>query len=181
MPDRGSILEIASGSGEHGVFFQQNFSGIVWQSSDPELAHRKSISAWIDHYDLKMKMPQPIDLDVQRRPWPLDEQLLLTLKGVVCINMIHISPWSCTKALFEALNDLLINDYFLMLYGPFTINGTHTSQSNVIFDRSLRNQNSSWGLRDLEDVKKLAFKYGFIKINVIQMPANNYSIILTRI
>ncbi len=177
LPKRGSILELASGSGEHGVEFQKRFPSINWQTSDPEPSHRKSISAWIDKYGLSTKMPQPINIDVEVKPWPLTPTLISELKRVVCINMIHISPWTCTKALFKESGNLLKKEQLLMLYGPFKRNGLHTSESNSLFDESLKRQNSTWGIRNLEDVNQVAMKNGFTQEAVIQMPANNLSLI----
>ena len=171
------ILEIASGSGEHGVFFQKKFPSITWQTSDPELLHRKSINSWIKHEELFSKMPEPLDIDVEMRPWPITEKLKSLIKGIVCINMIHISPWTCTKALFEESKSYLDPNYFLMLYGPFLQKNSQTSQSNLIFDQSLKHQNPLWGLRQLEEVNKLAIENGFKQDNIIEMPANNLSVI----
>ena len=113
------LLEIASGSGEHAVFFQKKFPSITWQTSDPELVHRKSIISWIMHEGLYSKMPEPLDLDVEMRPWSINNRLGALIKGIVCINMIHISPWSCTRSLFEESKKYLDQSNFLMLYGPF--------------------------------------------------------------
>ena len=93
---RGFILEIGSGSGEHGVIFQKNFPEITWQSSDPELIHRNSISSWIDHAELNLKMPQPLDIDVEKIPWKIPSELILSLQGIISINMIHIASVSYT-------------------------------------------------------------------------------------
>ena len=112
------FLEIASGSGQHGVFFQKKFPSIIWQTSDPELMHRKSINSWIKHEGLSSKMPEPLDIDVEKHPWPINNQLSSLIKGIVCINMIHISPWTCTKALFEQSKNYLDQNDFLMIYGP---------------------------------------------------------------
>ena len=95
---KGSVLEIGSGSGEHGVFFQKRFPGIIWQTSDPVLVHRKSISSWIEHEDLFEKMPQPLEIDVDKTPWKVPLELAQSLKGIVSINMIHVAKWSCTVA-----------------------------------------------------------------------------------
>jgi len=170
-------LEIASGSGEHGVFFQKKFPSIIWQSSDPELEHRKSINSWINHEELCSKMPEPLDLDVEMRPWPITQQLRTLIKGIVCINMIHISPWSCTKALFEESKIYLDQNNFLMLYGPFLRKEKQTTESNLMFDQSLKLQNPLWGIRNLENVNDIAFKNEFKLDNVIDMPANNLSVI----
>ena len=171
------ILEIASGSGEHGVFFQKKFPSITLQTSDPELVHRKSINSWIMHEGLYSKMPKPLDIDVEMRPWSITNQLGALIKGIVCINMIHISPWSCTRSLFEESKKYLDQCNFLMLYGPFLRKEKQTSESNLNFDQSLKMQNPLWGLRNLENVNDIAFKNGFKLDNVIDMPANNLSVI----
>lgn len=171
------LLEIASGSGEHGVFFQKKFPSITWQTSDPELVHRKSINSWIMHEGLYSKMPKPLDIDVEMRPWSISNQLGALIKGIVCINMIHISPWSCTRSLFEESKKYLDQCNFLMLYGPFLRKQKQTSESNLNFDQSLKMQNPLWGLRNLENVNDIAFKNGFKLDKVIDMPANNLSVI----
>ena len=171
------LLEIASGSGEHGVFFQKKFPSITWQTSDPELVHRKSINSWIMHEGLYSKMPEPLDLDVEMRPWSITNRLVALIKGIVCINMIHISPWSCTRSLFEESKKYLDQCNFLMLYGPFLRKEKQTSESNLNFDQSLKIQNPLWGLRNLEDVNVIASENGFNLDNVIDMPANNLSVI----
>ena len=98
----GSVLEIGSGSGEHGVFFQKRFPGIIWQTSDPELVHRKSISSWIEYEDLTKKMPQPLEIDVEIIPWKIPLKLANSLQGIVSINMIHVARWSCTCLLYTS-------------------------------------------------------------------------------
>ena len=177
LQSRGFILEIGSGSGEHGVGFQKCFPEITWQTSDPELIHRNSISSWIDYEELNLRMPQPLDIDVEKIPWEIPSELLLSIQGIISINMIHIASWSCTKSLFKESGKLLKNGQFLMLYGPFKIAGKHISQSNELFDISLIMQNESWGVRDLGEVSEEANKNDFIEEELIRMPANNFSVI----
>ena len=177
IPDKGVLLEIASGSGEHGVFFQRYFPSITWQTSDPELVHRKSIISWIVHEGLSSKMPEPLNIDVEQRPWPITTQLRTLIRGIVCINMIHISPWSSTIALFEQSKEYLHQNHFLMLYGPFFRKDKPTCESNLNFDRSLKSQNPLWGLRYLERVNEIAINNGFEQKKIIEMPANNLSVI----
>ena len=174
---KGVLLELASGSGEHGVFFQKIFPTITWQTSDPKLLHRKSIISWIAHHQLSMKMPEPLDIDVEKRPWPITNKLKSLIKGIVCINMIHISPWSCTKALFEESKNILKKNHFLMLYGPFLRKDKQISEGNFNFDLSLKMQNPLWGIRHLEKVNEIALNNGFDQQNIIEMPANNLSVI----
>ena len=178
---KGTILEIGSGSGEHGVFFQKSFPEIIWQTSDPELVHRKSISSWIEYEELSKKMPQPLELNVEKIPWRIPLKLAHSLQGIVSINMIHIAKWTCTVALFRESGKLLNKGQFLILYGPFKIGNKHTSQSNYFFDNSLKMKNYLWGIRDLEAVSDEAKENGFFQEKIIKMPANNYSIIYTKV
>jgi hypothetical protein len=177
----GSILEIGSGSGEHGVFFQKRFPGIIWQTSDPDLLHRKSIISWINYEDLNKKMPHPLELDVENIPWEVPLKLTYSLQGIVSINMIHVAKWSCTVALFKGAGRLLKKEQFLMLYGPFKIANKHMSQSNYSFEKFLKLQNDHWGIRNLEKVTNETKKNGFLQEDIIKMPANNISIIYRKI
>ncbi len=177
MPQNGSVLEIGSGSGEHGVYFQKRFPEVTWQTSDPNPIYRESIKDWINFQCLTRIMPQPIDINVNTRPWQLNSSIKSTLRGIVCINMIHIAPWECTLNLLEESGALLKRKGFLMLYGPFKKNGKHTSKSNFLFNQSLKEKNSSWGIRDLEEVIKNARSNRLEINNIIQMPANNHSLI----
>jgi len=174
-------LEIGSGSGEHGVAFQKRFPKIIWQTSDPELLHRKSISSWIEHEDLTKKMPQPLEIDVEKIPWKIPLRLAHSLQGIVSINMIHVAEWSCTVALFREAGKLLNKGQFLLLYGPFKICNTHTSESNYFFDNSLKMQNDLWGIKNLEEVCDESKKNGFSKEDIISMPADNFSIIYRKV
>ena len=175
------ILEIGSGSGEHGVFFQKRFPEIIWQTSDPDLLHRKSIISWIEYEELNEKMPQPLELDVENIPWEIPWNLAHSLQGIVSINMIHVAQWSCTIALFKGAGKLLKSGQFLMLYGPFKIGNKYTSQSNYFFDNSLKMQNEFWGIRNLEEVGDEGKKNGFLQEHIITMPANNFSIIYRKV
>ena len=173
LPEHGAVLEIASGSGEHAITFQQRFPGILWQASDSDPEHCKSINAWIEHECLSDQMPHALCLDVLDSPWPLPKQIRVELKVVVAINLIHISPWTCCKSLIEKASENLPIGGRLILYGPFRRNGSHTSLSNETFDQSLRDRNPLWGVRDLEAVEKLCFDLEFKNMHVQELPANN--------
>jgi len=177
----GLILEIGSGSGEHGVIFQKRFPDIIWQTSDPNLLHRKSIISWIEFEELNKKMPQPLELNVEKVPWKLPLKLVNSLQGIVSINMIHVAQWNCTIELFKGAGKILKKGQFLFLYGPFKICNRHTSISNYFFDNSIKMKNDLWGIRNLEDVCNEAKKNGFIQENIIKMPANNFSIIYKKV
>ena len=178
---KGFVLEIGSGSGEHGVEFQKRFPEIIWQTSDPELEHRKSIISWIDYEKLNIKMPKPLEIDVTKSPWPIPFKLLDNLQVIISINMIHIAPWECTQALFKESGKLLNYGKYLILYGPFKIENKHVSESNNFFDKSLKIQNKDWGVRNLEDVNKVALINGFQQKQLIKMPANNLTLIYKKI
>ena len=173
LPDQGAVLEIASGSGEHAVTFQRRFPGVVWQASDPDPSHCKSINAWIAHECLSDVMPPALQLDVLDRPWLIPKRTCVELKVVVAINLIHIAPWSCCQSLVEQASEHLPIGGRFILYGPFRRNGFHTSLSNEAFDQSLRERNPSWGVRDLESVETLCSKVGFNNMQFIELPANN--------
>ena len=177
----GFILEIGSGSGEHGVAFQKCFPGITWQTSDPKLIHRNSISSWIDYEELNFKMPEPLDINVEKTPWEIPSECLHSMQGIISINMIHIATWECTKSLFSESCKLLKNGRFLMIYGPFKIGKKHISQSNELFDCSLKMKNKFWGVRDLGEVSEEANRNGFIREELIAMPANNFSVIYRKV
>ena len=181
IKQNGSILEIGSGSGEHGIFFQKRFPEIIWQTSDPDLVHRRSISSWIKFEELNKKMPQPLSIDVNKIPWKIPSNLAQSLQGIVSINMIHVAAWNSTVALFRESGKLLNKGRFLVLYGPFKIDNKHTSQSNYCFDMSLKIQNDLWGIRDVEEVSEEAKKNDFFQEDIINMPANNLSIIYRKI
>ena len=174
LPKRGTVLEIASGTGQHVINFAKAFSGLTWQPSDPDAELRESIALRVRDEQLPNVNP-PIDLDVTRLPWPLR-----TADAALCINMIHVAPWSATLALFEGANALLPAQHVLFLYGPYRRFGAHTSESNAQFDSDLRAQNAEWGLRDLEAVSELAHRAGFALTEVVEMPANNFSVIFKR-
>ena len=174
-------MEIGSGSGEHGVVFQKRFPEIIWQTSDPDLLHRKSIISWIEYEELKKKMPQPLELDVLNIPWEIPLKSAYSLQGIVSINMIHIAKWTCTIALFKRAGKLLKVGQFLFLYGPFKIGNKHTSKSNYFFDNSLKMQNYLWGIRNIEKVTEVAKKNGFLREEIVSMPANNFSVIYRKV
>ncbi len=178
---KGFVLEIGSGSGEHAVEFQKRFPELIWQTSDPELNHRKSIISWIDHEKLNIKMPEPLEIDVTKIPWPISRKLVNSLQLIISINMIHIAPWECTESLFKESGRLLNYGKFIILYGPFKIKDEHISPSNELFDKSLKNQNNAWGVRNLEEVNQEAIINGFRQKQLLRMPANNFTLIYEKL
>ena len=150
------------------------------QASDPDPDHRASINAWIQHQGLSPVMPDALNLDVERQPWPLPQTVRAALNAVACINLLHICPASCTDAVFKESAQLLPSGAPLIIYGPFMRNGAHTSASNAAFDQSLKERNHQWGLRELNQVTAVAAKGGFKTDDVVSMPANNLTLVLSR-
>ncbi len=178
LPNRGTVLEVASGSGEHAVAFQQKFSHLRWQASDPDPEQRNSINAWIRYTEQSSTMPQALDIDVAQQPWPLPKDVQPYLSAIVCINLLHISSKNCTEALLQQAAERLPPNAPLMIYGPFKRNGVHTSPSNESFDASLRERNPKWGVRDIEWIKSLITTLPLMLMECISMPANNQMLIL---
>lgn len=179
LPDKGNILEIASGTGEHSVYFAPKLKNHQWIPSEPDAIRRQSIESW------QQFCPSPNLLNVQNinvlnSDWnePLKD---LEITAIVNINMIHISPWEAYLRLIEGAKKLLSSGRILYLYGPYKRDKKHTSPSNETFDQSLRAQNKSWGVRDLEDVIEIAEKQGFKLVKTVAMPANNLSVVFQKI
>jgi SAM-dependent methyltransferase len=173
LPPSGIVLEIASGTGEHAVFFAASLPALVWQPSDPDPAARASIAAHAAAAGAGNIRP-PLALDASQ-PWPD-----LAVDAVLCVNMIHIAPWEATEGLMRGAAAVLPPGGPLYLYGPFRRAGRHTADSNAVFDRMLRAQDPRWGVRDLEAVAGLAAAHGFGAPDVVEMPANNLSVTFRR-
>ena len=170
LPEQAKVLEVASGSGEHAVHFTTAMPGWEWQPSDPNAAARESISAWREQAGL-INLREPLPLDVCSI-WPAG-----SFDAVVAINLIHISPWEATEALMARSMERLREGGLLFLYGPYRRNGQHTAPSNAAFDAELKARDPRWGIRDLEQVVDEAQPYGFMLERVVEMPANNLSVI----
>jgi hypothetical protein len=176
LPASGRVLEIASGSGEHVVYFAKALPDLVWQPSDPDPAALESIKAWIAHAGLSNILP-PLGLDVARARWAY---AIDKVAALYCANMIHIAPWEACLGLLYGAEELLSPGAPLVLYGPFLRGGVHTAPSNAAFDASLRRQDPRWGLRDLDDVVREAGLRGFELAQVEEMPANNLTVVLRK-
>lgn len=174
LPRRGLVLEIASGTGQHVVHFAGALPGLTWQPSDPDAELRHSIALRVRE-ERRTNVNGPIDLDVTRRPWPLQ-----AADAVLAINLLHVAPWSATTALFEGAKALLPAGHVVFLYGPYRRSGRHTSESNARFDLDLRAHDPEWGLRDMEAVAGVADGAGFVLAETIGMPANNFSLVFRR-
>ncbi|MBD0387436.1 MAG: DUF938 domain-containing protein [Nostoc sp. C3-bin3] len=185
LPGNGTILEIASGTGEHAVFFASRLRDCMWLPTDIDPQRRSSIIAWTEHFKCNNIYP-PLELDVRKPVWAVEEgavtQWLNTspIIAIVNINMIHISPWSACLGLMAGAARILKAGGILYLYGPFKQGGEHTAPSNAAFDESLRAQNPEWGIRNLDDVVAVASAQNLILKQTYQMPANNLSVVFQR-
>jgi SAM-dependent methyltransferase len=171
LPATGLVVEIASGTGEHAAFFAAALPGVAWQPTDVDPDALPSIAAWCEGV---ANVRAPLVLDVER-PWPIDRA-----DAVVCINMIHISPWTAGEAMLRGAGRVLSPGGVLYLYGPYRRDGAHTAPSNAAFDAYLRAQDPRWGVRDLETVVATAAGAGLVHEETVEMPANNLSVVLRR-
>jgi hypothetical protein len=174
LPERGTLLEVASGTGEHAAYFAPLFPSLAWQPSDADEESLASIEAWQADSAAPNLMP-PLVLDAASRTWPVDRA-----DAMLCVNMIHISPWSATVGLLRGAGRLLTAGAPLILYGPYLRAGVPTAPSNEAFDRSLRSRDPEWGLRQIEDVAAEAEANGLGLERVVEMPANNVIAIFRR-
>ena len=174
LPERGTVLEIASGSGEHAVFFAQLFPDILWRPTDPDPEALASIAAWRDE-GRAANLAAPLLLDVASRNWPI-----AAADAMLCINMIHISPWEATEGLFAGAARILPPGAPLILYGPFVEAEVETAPSNLAFDESLKSRDPRWGLRDVADIDRLAAETGLARVRRVAMPANNLTLVYRR-
>jgi len=174
LPSSGRVLEIASGTGEHAVWFAGALPSLDWHPSDADADARASIAAWSAHAGLP-NLRAPLALDVHQPDWGVD-----TLDAVVCINMIHISPWSAAQALFDGVGQRLVDGGVLYLYGPYKRGGAHTAPSNEAFEQWLKSRNPEWGVRDMEAVVALGDAAGLACEKVVAMPANNFSLVFRK-
>ncbi len=175
LPPSGMVLEIASGTGEHCTYFaSKSRSDLIFQPSDPDPTARDSVDAWTRELELQ-NVRAALALDASSEAWPITHADV-----VVCINMIHISPWTATVGLIRGAARILPPIGLLYLYGPYRRGGLHTAPSNAAFDADLKSRNPAWGVRDAEAVAALAAEHGFGPSTIIDMPANNLSVLFRR-
>jgi hypothetical protein len=174
LPASGSALEIASGTGQHVCFFAAQLPDIRWQPTEPEAAHLEAIATRIRESGLT-NIEAPIALDVHEPRWPVAAYY----DAIICINMVHIAPWSATNALCIGAARHLRTGGKLVLYGPYLEQGAAV-QSNLDFDSTLKRRNQDWGLRELEDVTRTAALHGLPRQQIVRMPANNLAVVFAK-
>ena len=175
LPATGRVLEIAAGSGQHAVAFATAFPDLDWTPSDPSAEARASIAAWAAAGPANLKPALALDV-LDQTSWPSGP-----FAAVVCINMIHISPWATTEALMALAQTRLSAGGILYLYGPYREGETPLAPSNAAFDESLKARDPNWGLREVSEVSAAAERRGLHFVARIEMPANNLSLIYERI
>jgi SAM-dependent methyltransferase len=173
-PPSGTLLEIASGTGQHAAHFAAALPALSYQPTDVDDANLASIEAWRRASGLQ-NLLAPLRLDVSDEPWPVGE-----VEVVYNANLVHISPWECAVGLFRGVGRHLSAEGVFLLYGPFRIGGAHTAPSNQSFDEDLRRRDPRFGVRDLEAVTALAAQHRLELVERVEMPANNQSLLFRR-
>jgi hypothetical protein len=173
LPAEGSLLEVASGTGQHALHFANGLSGWTIQPSDFDREHLATLSKRVAVSKNPRLLP-PIELDVTREPPALRPT------AIYCANMVHIAPWSACLGLFAVADELLPDDGLLVTYGPYSVHGEHTAESNAEFDRSLRERNPEWGVRDVDALAEVARAHRLLLAETHAMPANNLLLVWRR-
>lgn len=173
LPSSGLVLEVASGSGQHVVHFAAALPALDWQPSDPDPAALASIESWRQEAGLPNVRP-PLRLDASA-DWPVERA-----DAILCVNMVHISRWEATLGLMKGAGAVLPSGGLLYLYGPYLRENVETAPSNLAFDASLKARDPQWGLRRVEDVIAAATDEGLVFRRLLEMPANNLSLIFRR-
>ncbi|RMF07753.1 MAG: DUF938 domain-containing protein [Alphaproteobacteria bacterium] len=180
LPPDGTILEIASGTGEHAVYMAPRLPNHFWLPSDIDSDRLDSIAAWARATPAPNLFPA-LRLDVRSPRWPVEETPPdPPVTAILAINLIHIAPWDVCLGLMAGAGRILPPSGVLYLYGPYKVDGQHSAPSNEAFDLKLRHENPSWGIRDLKAVQEAALDAGLVLRDVVEMPANNLSVVFTK-
>jgi SAM-dependent methyltransferase len=174
LPPRGGVLEVASGSGQHAVFFSRAFPELLWQPTDADPGALASIEAWRQEEALE-NLRAPLALDVRAEAWPVTHA-----DAMVGINLVHICPWEATRGLLRGAGRVLAPGGPLVLYGAYFVEGQTPAPSNVAFDASLRERDPAWGVRELGAVTAEARAQGLVRERVVEMPSHNLVLVFRR-
>lgn len=177
LPKKGIVLEIGSGTGEHVVCFAKALPRLVWLPSDPDAASCASIEAWIATEGLT-NVRAPVALDVRGGIWGVEGNA--PFDAMISLNMVHIAPWEAALGLLAGAGRLLRPDGVLFFYGPFMLSGIHTAASNAAFDADLKRRDPRWGVRDVDDLVNNAAPHGLELRELVEMPANNLSLVFVK-
>ena len=168
----GDVLEVGSGTGEHVVDYARRAPAVTWWPTDIHPRHLASIAAWRAHAQLS-NIQSPARVDLLRDDWDAELAAPSAFMAIICINVLHISPWRVSESLLAAAARRLTDDGRVFIYGPFMRDGAHTAPSNAAFDATLKAENPDWGVRDVRDLAALAQAAGLTLVNIAPMPANN--------
>ncbi|HTE50946.1 MAG TPA: DUF938 domain-containing protein [Kofleriaceae bacterium] len=173
LPARGLVLEVASGTGQHAAGMARALPGLVWQPTDVDPDALASIAAWVEEAGLA-NLRAPLRLDVEDPPaaWPV-----AAADAILCINLLHVAPWSAALGLMRGAAHLLGPGGRLVTYGPYRFDGRFTAPTNESFDASLRASDPAWGVRDVRDLEAAAGAVGLRLVETVPMPANNHSLV----
>ena len=174
VPHGARVLEVASGTGQHAAFFAAGLPATRWQPSEGDPCALASIAAWAESEGAS-NVSEPVVVNAASPDWPVG-----AFDVVYCSNLVHIAPWSCTLGLLRGAQRHLPPGGLLVLYGPFRVDGRHTSESNVAFDRGLRAQDPRWGVRDLREIEEKAAERDLSFREKVAMPANNLVVVFER-
>ena len=174
VPNGARVLEVASGTGQHAAHFAAALPTTRWQPSEADPGALASIAAWAA-IEGASNVCEPVVVDAASPDWPVG-----VFDVLYCSNLVHIAPWSCALGLLRGAGRHLSPGGLLVLYGPFRLDGRHTSESNVAFDRALRARDPRWGVRDLREVEEKAAERGLRFREKVQLPANNLVVVFER-
>lgn len=174
LPRTGTLLEIASGTGEQALAFAGRFPDLEWQPSDPDPLALASIEAW--RTEAPGNLLGPLRIDAAAPDWPI-----ASADAILCINMVHISPWESALGLLDGAARLLEEGAPLILYGPWIVEGIETAPSNLAFDSDLRSRDPRWGLRSLTEFRVEAERRGLEFSECRGMPSNNVMLLFRRV
>lgn len=180
LPERGLLLEVASGTGQHAVHFADALPSWTIQPSDCSPEHLATLRRRVE-LSGNPRLLTPIALDVTALPLPAFEPRALEPSAVFCANMVHIAPWAASVGLFALAGRLLHAHGLLVTYGPYSVHGKHTAESNERFDRSLRERNPAWGVRDVDALAEVAAERGLTLEATHSLPANNLALVWRRV
>jgi len=178
----GHAIDIGCGSGQHTAAFARNFPALTWWPTDPDPRHRQSADAWTKHFRLSNVMPAAA-IDAAADDWRLGADGRGPGGDIAVIwsaNVVHITAWAVTVGMIGGAGRYLKPGGRLLIYGPFSRDGVHNADSNAAFDRSLKTQDPSWGVRDIADIEALGKATGLTLEEVIGMPANNRILVFCR-
>lgn len=173
LPEHGVLLEVASGTGQHAAHFVGALPGWTIQPSDADPENLATLRRRVE-LCANPRLLAPLALDVTR------DRPALAVTAIYCANMVHIAPWSASLGLFALAERLLATGGLLVTYGPYSVHGAHTAESNARFDASLRERNPEWGVRDVDALENIARSRGLGLVRTHVMPANNLLLVWQR-